>query len=42
MLIFAALFAVMISALLRRPAKAVADVAFPMAFLVTFVWWRDR
>jgi len=42
MLIFAALFAVMISALLRWPDKAVADVAFPMAFLVTFVWWRDR
>jgi len=42
MLIFVALFAVMISALLRWPDKAVADVALPMAFLVAFIWWQKR
>jgi len=42
MLIFAALFAVMISALIRWPDKVLADVALPTAFLVAFVWWQKR
>jgi hypothetical protein len=41
-LIFMALLAVMISALIRWPDKALADVALPTAFLVAFVWWREH
>jgi hypothetical protein len=37
-----ALLAIMLSALLRRPDKAVADVAIPTAFLIAFCWWRER
>jgi hypothetical protein len=42
MLIFMALFAVMISAILRWPDKVVADIALPTAFLIAFVLWRER
>jgi hypothetical protein len=42
MLIFMALFAVMISALLRWPDKVLADIALLTAFLVTWMWWQNR
>jgi hypothetical protein len=37
-----ALFAVMVSALIRWPDKIIADVALPTAFLIAFVLWRER
>jgi hypothetical protein len=40
-LVAAALLAVMISAVLRWPDKALADVAIPTAFLIVFVVWRE-
>jgi hypothetical protein len=41
-LIVVALFAVMISALIRWPAKFLADIAIPAAFLIAFMVWRER
>jgi hypothetical protein len=41
-LIVLALFAVMVSALIRWPDKILADVALPIAFLIAFVLWRER
>ena len=41
-LIVLALFAVMVSALIRWPDKILADVALPVAFLIAFVLWRER
>jgi hypothetical protein len=41
-LIVLALFAVMVSALIRWPDKLLADVALPTAFLIAFVLWRER
>jgi hypothetical protein len=42
MLILAAVFAVMVSAVFRWPDKVLADIALPTAFLVAFMWWRER
>jgi hypothetical protein len=41
-LIVIALFAVMVSAILRWPEKLVADIAIPTAFLIAFTVWRER
>jgi hypothetical protein len=41
-LIVMALFAVMVSAVLRWPEKLIADIAIPTAFLIAFMVWRDR
>jgi uncharacterized membrane protein (Fun14 family) len=41
-LIVLALLAETISALIRWPDKILADVAFPTAFLIVFVLWRER
>jgi uncharacterized membrane protein (Fun14 family) len=41
-LIVLALFAVMISALIRWPDKILADIALPTAFLIAFVLWREH
>jgi hypothetical protein len=41
-LMAAALFAVMVTALIRWPDKIIADVALPSAILIAFVVWRAR
>jgi|HubBroStandDraft_6_1064221.scaffolds.fasta_scaffold59678_1 hypothetical protein len=41
-LIVMALFAVMVSAILRWPEKLIADIAIPTAFLIAFIMWRER
>jgi hypothetical protein len=41
-LIVMALFAVMVSALIRWPEKFLADIATPTAFLIAFMVRRER
>jgi hypothetical protein len=41
-MIVMALFAVMVSAIIRWPEKLVADIAIPTAFLIAFIMWRER
>jgi hypothetical protein len=40
--IAAALFVVMVSAILRWPDKIIADVAIPTAGLIVLFVWRDH
>jgi hypothetical protein len=41
-LVAVALFAVMVTSLVRWPDKILADVAIPTAILIAFTVWRQR